>query len=171
MTDDSFQLMPHDVRAQQFARAMRGYAPVEVDEFKNRVAEAMDRMLRDKLQAEERLRSALEQLKAYREREHALNEALVAAQQLRTDSRAQAEREAELVLREARAEGERIIERSAVEERRVRERADAAARQFSAYVAGFRSLLQRQLAELEVLEGHSRTIVEVQAEALERAAR
>jgi len=171
MTDDSFHLMPHDVRAQQFARVMRGYAPLEVDEFKDRVAEVLDRMLRERLQAEERLRSAQEQLNAFRERERALNEALVAAQQLRSDSRAQAEREADLVLREARAEGERIVERAAVDERRVRESADTAARQFSAYVAGFRSLLHRQLAELEVLEGHSRTIVEVQAETLERAAR
>ena len=45
----------------------------------------------------------------------------------------------------------------------IRERAEAAARQFTAYLAGFRGLLQRQLAELEVLEGHNRTIVELQA--------
>jgi DivIVA domain-containing protein len=168
MTDDTFRLTPHDLRAQQFARVLRGYAPAEVDEFKERVAEELDRLLRERVQHEERLKAAQEQLKAFRERERALNEALVAAQQLRNETRQQAEREAEAMLRDARAEADRIVDRARVDERLVRERAETAARQFSAYVAGFRGLLQRQLAELEVLEGHSRTIVEVQAATMER---
>ena len=98
-----------------------------------------------------------------------MNEALVAAQQLRVDSREQAEREAELVLREARAEAERIVEQAQQDEVTVRERAEAAARQFTAYLAGFRALLERHLAELEVLEGHNRTIVELQAGDLARS--
>ena len=68
-----------------------------------------------------------------------MNEALVAAQQLRADSREQAEREAELVLREASAEAQRIVQQAQQDEVTVRERADAAARQFTAYVAGFRA--------------------------------
>jgi len=82
-----------------------------------------------------------------------MNEALVAAQQLRADSREQAQREAELVVKEARAEAQRILQQAQLDEVTVRERAEVAARQFTAYLAGFRGLLQRQLAELEVLEG------------------
>jgi cell division initiation protein len=98
-----------------------------------------------------------------------MNEALVAAQQLREDSRQQAEREAELILKEAKSEANRILEQARNDEVSVRARAESAARQFTAYLAGFRSLLQRQLAELEVLEGHSRTVVELQAEDLARS--
>jgi DivIVA domain-containing protein len=170
MKDDAFHLTPHDVRAQQFGHAFRGYAPAEVDEFRDRIASELDRLLREKIQSDERLRSAQEQLLAFRERERALNEALVAAQQLRTDARVQAERDADAVLREARGEGQRLVERATLEERLVRQRAEEAARQFSAYVAGFRGLLQRQMAELDVLEGHARTIVELQADRIERAA-
>jgi hypothetical protein len=85
-----------------------------------------------------------------------MNEALVAAQQLRVDSREQAEREAELVLREARTEAERIMERATQEEAVVRERSDGAARQFSAYVSSFRTLLERQLGELDGLQRRPR---------------
>jgi cell division septum initiation protein DivIVA len=81
-----------------------------------------------------------------------MNEALVAAQQLRVDSREQAEREAELVLREARAEAEKILERAHQEEALVRERADGVARQFTAYVASFRTLLERHLGEVDGLQ-------------------
>jgi DivIVA domain-containing protein len=170
MSQDAFTLTPHDVRAQEFTRALRGYERAEVDAFKERMAEELDRVLRERAQLDERIRNLTEQLRAFRDRERAMNEALLAAQQLRHDSQVAAEREAELVLREARAEGERIVERSRSDERLVRERAESAARQFAAYVAAFRALLERQLAELDVLESHTRTIVQVQGEALGAAA-
>lgn len=169
MSEEFFRLTPLDVRTHDFVRAVRGYDRAQVDQFKIQVAEELERLVRDRLQAEERLKSAQEQLRAYRERERAMNEALVAAQQLRADSREQAEREAELVLKDARAEAHRIVEQARQEEISIRQRAETAARQFSAYLAGFRALLQRQLAELDVLEGHNRTIVDLQAGDLSRS--
>lgn len=153
MTDDhAFHLTPLDVRSQEFARALRGYDRAQVDEFKLAISEELERLLRERAQNEERLRSAQEQLRAYQDRERAMNEALVAAQQLRVDSREQAEREAELVLREARAEAERIMERARQEEAVVRTRADGATRQFTAYMASFRALLERHLGEVDGLQ-------------------
>ena len=153
MTDDhAFHLTPLDVRSQEFARALRGYDRSQVDEFKLAISEELDRLLRERSQNEERLRSAQEQLRVYQDRERAMNEALVAAQQLRVDSREQAEREAELVLREARTEAERILERAHQEEALVRERADGVARQFTTYVASFRTLLERHLGEVDGLQ-------------------
>lgn len=157
MTDDhAFHLTPLDVRSQEFARAIRGYDRAQVDEFKLAISEELDRLLRERAQQEERLRSAQEQLRGYQDRERAMNEALVAAQQLRVDSREQAEREAELVLREARSEAERIMERARQEESAVRERTDGAARQFSAYIASFRTLLERHLGEVDGLQRRPR---------------
>ena len=157
MTDDhAFHLTPLDVRSQEFARALRGYDRAQVDEFKLAISEELDRLLRERAQQEERLRSAQEQLRAYQDRERAMNEALVAAQQLRVDSREQAEREAELVLREARTEAERIMDRARQEEAAVRERSDGAARQFAAYVASFRTLLERHLGEVDGLQRRPR---------------
>jgi len=169
VSEEFFRLTPLDVRTQEFMRTVRGYDRAQVDHFKLQVAEELEKLVRDRMQAEERLKSAQEQLRGFRERERAMNEALVAAQQLRADSREQAEREAELVLKEASAEAHRIVQQAYQDEVSIRERADAAARQFTAYLAGFRGLLQRQLAELEVLEGHNRTIVELQAEDLARS--
>ena len=157
MTDDhAFHLTPLDVRSQEFARTLRGYDRAQVDEFKLAISEELERLLRDRAQHEERLRSAQEQLRAYQDRERAMNEALVAAQQLRVDSREQAEREAELVLREARAEAERIMERARQEEAAVRARSDGAARQFTTYVASFRALLERHLGEVDGLQRRPR---------------
>ena len=153
MSDDhAFHLTPLDVRSQEFQRGFRGYDTGQVDEFKLAVSDELERLLRDRAQHEERVRSAQEQLRAFRDRERAMNEALVAAQQLRVDTKAQAEREAELLIREARAEAERILERAHQEEALVRERAAGAARQFTAYVASFRALLERHLGEVDGLQ-------------------
>lgn len=159
MSDEIFQLTPQDVRTHDFARAVRGYDRAQVDEFKQRLAEEIDRLTRARIQAEERLKSAQDQLRAYRERERALNEALVGAQQLRADTHAQAEQEAGLVLREAQLEAARIVDRAKLDEQLVRERTEEAIRQFNAYVASFRVLLERQLAEVDGLQAAARTPV------------
>ena len=82
-----------------------------------------------------------------------MNEALVAAQQLREETRAAAEREAQVILREAQTEGARIVDTARNDEVAIQARASEAERQFMAYVGGFRALLERQLAELRALDG------------------
>lgn len=171
MSDETFHLTPHDVRAQEFGHTWRGYDRLQVEDFQTRVAEELEKAMRDRVQAEERLRNAQEQLRGYRERERAMNEALIAAQLLRTEAQQAAQREAESIIREAKHEGKRLVEDAESEAREARARGEAAARQFAAYVAGFRGLLERQRAELDVLEGHSREIVRVQAAALVEAER
>lgn len=154
MTDDTFHLTPHDIRAQEFQRAMRGFDPTQVDSFKERVAEELDRLLRDRARLEERLKGMLEQLRSYRDREHAMNEALVAAQQLRADTQNQAAREAEVILAEARQEATRIVSGAGAEERVARDRADAARELIQGYAAAFRTVLNRHRAELSGLEAY-----------------
>lgn len=153
MQDDAFHLTPHDVRAQEFQRVLRGFDPLQVESFKQRVAEEMDRMVREKVQMDERLRGMIEQLRAFRDRERAMNDALVAAQQLREEIRTQADREAEAILAEARLSAERIVQDAAREETMLRERVEALRRQFGGYVSAFRMILSRHLGELDVIEG------------------
>jgi DivIVA domain-containing protein len=164
MTEDVFNLTPHDVRAQEFARGFRGYDAAQVDEFRNRVAEALDRLLRERAQFEERLRGLQEQLRSFREREKAMNDALIAAQQLRADTKQQSEREAEAVLREAKSEALRVVARAEEQERMVRDRFEAAQRQFATYLANFRALLERQLGEVEGLQASAQVRAQLQVE-------
>ncbi|MGH9420488.1 MAG: DivIVA domain-containing protein, partial [Thermoanaerobaculia bacterium] len=119
MIDEAFHLTPLDVRRYDFGRAIRGYNPARVDQFRDQVAEEMERLTRINQDLDSKARSFHEQLRAFRERDKALNDALVSAQQLRGEVREQAEREAQLILREAQAEGERIIEGAKADVRRM----------------------------------------------------
>jgi len=156
MKDRGFHLTPVDVRAQEFARGLRGYNAAEVDEFRQRVAEELERLLKDRTEMEEQLRATREQLRVFKDREKALNDALVLAQQLRTQTEDASRREADLSSREARAEADKILAEARADERAVRKETEGAQRQFSSYLAGFRTLLERYLSEVEALESHER---------------
>jgi DivIVA domain-containing protein len=149
MNDDSFRLTPIDVRHQAFARVMRGYDIAAVEDFKIRVAEEMDRLTRANQDLEAKARGFHEQLRAFRERDKALNDALVSAQQLRSEIREQAERESQLILREARAEGERLIDAARAEIERLQREVEQLERARRAYLAHLRTIVERQLAEIE----------------------
>ncbi len=154
MNDDAFNLTPLDIRKQEFRKSLRGYDTLGVDDFRARVADALERAIRERQVLEERVSALTEQLRVFREREKAMNEALVAAQQLRQDSRATAEREGQVILREAEANARRLLDEAKAAETAVKVRMAETERQFQQYVGGFRALLERQLAELRALDGH-----------------
>lgn len=154
--NDEFRLKPVDLRAQEFGRVAFGYDRAAVDDFRDRVATELERLLKERQSLEERVHGLREQLKAYREREKALNDALVGAQQARADTERLAREEAELILREARLQGERVLAEARDAERDVRRDTEQAHRHFSAYLAAYRALLERQLAEVDALETHER---------------
>jgi DivIVA domain-containing protein len=152
MQDEAFHLTPLDVRRYDFGSALRGYDKVRVDQFRDQVAEELERLSRLTADLEAKARSFHEQLRAFRERDKALNEALVSAQQLRGEIRDQADREAQLLVREARAEGDRIIDDARAEVRRMQTEVDALERMKRSYMAQGRALMTRQLMELEAAE-------------------
>jgi DivIVA domain-containing protein len=78
MTEPNFQLTPNEVRGQQCGTSFRGFDRAEVESFRDRVAEELDRLVRERIQLDERTRNAQEQLRAFRERERAMNDALIA---------------------------------------------------------------------------------------------
>jgi DivIVA domain-containing protein len=152
MTDDAFHLTALDVRRYDFGNALRGYDRARVDLFRDQVAEELERLTRANQELELKARNFHEQLKAFRDREKALNEALVSAQQLRGDIRQQAEREAQLILREASAEAERQLEQVRAEVRRAEEELQGLWRARRAYLAQLRHHLERQLGEITAAE-------------------
>lgn len=153
MTDPAFTLTPLDIRRQEFRKTLRGYDTMGVEDFRVRVADALERAIRERQVLEERVNALTEQLRVFREREKAMNEALVAAQQLRQETRAAAEREGQVILREAEAEAKRLLDEAKHAEHAVKSRMAETERAFQQYVGGFRALLERQLAELRALDG------------------
>jgi DivIVA domain-containing protein len=153
MNGEPFNLTPLDIRKQEFRKTLRGYDRLGVEDFQVRVADAFERALRERQVLEERIAALTEQLRVFREREKAMNEALVAAQQLRQETRDSAEREGQVIVREAQADAKRLLDEAKAAQSTVEARMAETERQFQQYVGGFRALLERQLAELRALDG------------------
>jgi DivIVA domain-containing protein len=152
MTDESFHLTPLDIRRYDFGSALRGYDKTRVDQFREQVANEVERLVRQAQELEAKARGFHEQLRAFRERDKAINEALISAQQLRAEVREQADREAQLILREARAESERMLSDQKQQMVRVEADLEVLVRQRRAYLAQLRAMIERQLAEVEAAE-------------------
>ena len=155
MIDETFHLTALDVRRYDFGRALRGYDPERVEQFRGQVAEELERLSRLTQELESKARSFHEQLRAFRERDKALNEALVSAQQLRNEIREQAEREGQLVLREAQVEAERNMEFARAELTRMEDQIASLDRTRRSFIAQMRATAERQLAELAAAEDNA----------------
>ncbi|MCC6928525.1 MAG: DivIVA domain-containing protein [Gemmatimonadaceae bacterium] len=153
MTDESFHLTPLDIRRYDFGSALRGYDRARVDQFREQAAGEVERLVKQCQVLEGKAQGFHEQLRAFRERDKAINEALISAQQLRAEVREQAEREAQLILREARAEAERIVAGATNEIRKVQGDLELLTRQRRSYLAQLRTMVERQLSEIEAAEG------------------
>jgi DivIVA domain-containing protein len=152
MKDEIFRLTPVDVRRMEFPKAMRGYDAARVDDFRDQVAEELERLTRLNQDLDANVRSLTEQLRGFRDRDKALNDALVSAQQLRAEVREQSERESQLILREARSEADRIVQGAQMDAIRFADQISLLSRMRRGYLKQFRVMLERQLAEIAVEE-------------------
>jgi hypothetical protein len=117
------------------------------------VAERLEELVKQNVALTERAEHLQEQVASYRDRERALNEALVTAQQLRSEAQAQADREADLVRREAQSQAERIVEEGHRSLRELSRQIEALQARKLQFMRAFRTLLERYLSDLEVDEG------------------
>ncbi len=136
----------------EFPKSMRGYDQGRVDDFREQVAKELERLTRANQDLDASVRSLTEQLRGFRDRDKALNDALVSAQQLRSEVREQSERESQLILREARAEADRIVQGAQMDAMRFSDQISLLARMRRGYLKQFRVMLERQLAEIAAEE-------------------
>lgn len=158
MIDESFHLTPLDVRRYDFGKSLRGYDPERVEQFREQVATELERLARQIQDLEGKARGFNDQLRQFKERDKALNDALVSAQQLRTDIREQTEREAQLIIREARSAAERQADEARSELRRIEEALVSMERSRRAFLAQLRVICERQLAEIAAAEASPATL-------------
>ena len=155
MSDEGFHLTAVDIRRYDFGSALRGYDKARVDQFRDQVAAEVERLTRANADLEQKSKGLVEQLRAFRERDKALNDALVSAQQLRADIREQADREAQLLMREARAQAERDLESIRAEARRLEDDIQGLVKARRTYLSQLRAMVERQLVEIETAEATS----------------
>lgn len=148
-------LTPLDVRYQEFPTGLRGYQKEAVRGYLAQVAEVMEGLIQENRELKERLGALEEEVARLKEAEGELKRAVVAAERIARELKAQAEREAELIKKEALAAKDLVLKEAAEELRRLKGEVERARREKTLFVAQFKALLQGYLDSLKHLEEES----------------
>lgn len=98
-----------DILNHTLPRAFRGYATTEVDRMLQDAADALARLGDEKVALQNRVAQLEASLADHLKREEAMRETLVSARRISEDMRAQAQKEAQLILDAARAKAESML--------------------------------------------------------------
>jgi cell division initiation protein len=103
-------ITPLDIQQQQFkGKMLGGLDPNDVDSFLQIVAAEMESLMRENSELKEQGRRVSQQLEEFSQREVTLRETMLAAQKISEEMKANAQKEATLMISEAELKGERIV--------------------------------------------------------------
>src|SRR3954468_24458004 len=102
-------LSPLDIQKQTFTRGLKGYNVDEVRGYLHLIAEEIERLLRDVDRLSRENAMLRDELDEHNARERILKDTLLSAQKVSEDVRANARKEAELIVKDAELLSDRLI--------------------------------------------------------------
>ena len=102
-------LTPLEIQKQTFSRAIKGYTVDEVRGYLHLVAEEIERLVKDVDRLSRENSMLREELDDHNQRERILKDTLLSAQKVSEDVRANARKEAELIVKDAELLSDRLI--------------------------------------------------------------
>ena len=102
-------LKPMDIHNKEFKKAVRGYDTEEVDEFLDEIIVDFEKMQRELDLLRNQLSTYSENMSSYKERESALNNALITAQQFADSVKGEAELTAQKIVNDAQEQAKAIV--------------------------------------------------------------
>jgi cell division initiation protein len=102
-------LTPLEIQKQTFVRAVRGFHRDEVRAYLHLVAEEIERLLKELDRATRENAMLRDELEDHSQRERILKDTLVSAQKVSEEVRANARKEAELIVKDAELLSERLV--------------------------------------------------------------
>ena len=154
-------LSPAELRHTRPRRRILGYRVSEVDQIMIDATSAYEHVWRDRADLEDRVHELEMSLGELRDTESAMRDALVTAQRTADDVRAQANRDAELIVREAEARAREIIHKTYAEREQVRREIERLRADEGQFRTRLRSLLG---STLQSVRDHEALLAEPAAE-------
>lgn len=144
------KITPLDIQQQQFkGKMLGGLDPDDVDAFLQTVAGEMENLVRENNELKEQLSRQNREMTDMAEKEKDLRETMLAAQRITEDMKANAGKEASLIVSEAELKGERIVADAERQLGELKARIEEVRRQKIQFEMSFKALLDsfaRQLS-------------------------
>jgi cell division initiation protein len=146
------EISPLDVRSQVFKKKFQGCDPEEVKQFLEAIADRMEKMLKDKEEADRENTALRDMVAAYSKMEQTLKDTLLTAQKVSSDARAAAEHTAQNVLKEAEVEAARRLGVASSQVDALARNRDMLRMETLAFAAKIKSLIEAQTRFIESME-------------------
>lgn len=101
-------LTPLEIQKQTFSRVLKGYNPEEVRGYLHLIAEELERLVREVDRVSRENAMLREELDEHNARERILKDTLLSAQKVSEDVKANAQKEAELIVKDAELLSDRL---------------------------------------------------------------
>jgi cell division initiation protein len=148
-------ITPLDIHNKEFPKkAIGGYDRDAVDEFLDQIIRDFEHLIKENERTKQQVEDLTGKLGQYKNLEDTINQTLVVATEAAEEVKANAKKQADLIIQEARLQAERIIEAGQVKSRRIMEENADLTRAAYTLRTQVRAILQAQLQAIEGLPEH-----------------
>jgi cell division initiation protein len=146
------KLTPLDIRHKEFKRGMRGYANTEVDEFLDEIADEFERLFKENIDLTERLETLEEKIGQYKTLEDTLQKTLISAQRSAEELKANATKEAQIILQDAELKARTAANEAYAEKQKLEHQTAGLRNAEEEFRFKFRAMLEGYLKQIATLE-------------------
>jgi cell division initiation protein len=138
-------LSPIDIHNKEFTRGFRGYQEDEVNDFLDQIMKEFEMTIRKNKTLEKEISDLNERVQHYQTMEVTLNKSIVVAQETGEEVKANARKEAELIIKEAEKNADRIVNESLAKSRKIQLEIEELERQAKIFRTRLKMLIEAQL--------------------------
>lgn len=147
------RITPLDIRKQPFRKTMMGFDRDEVNSFLEMVANEFEQIIKQNDELSTNVKLLQERIDAYEKIEKTLNETLITAQRATDEAKLNAQKEAELIIKDAQIRANKYEDRSRQKVNELESELMSLRTQRDSFLVRFKSMLRDQLALLDVISG------------------
>lgn len=138
-------LSPIDIHNKEFTRGFRGYNEDEVNDFLDQVIKDYEIALRANKDMEKEIEELNKRIEHFGSIEDSLNKSLIVAQETAEELKANAKKEAKLIIKEAEKNADRIINDALAESRKISIASEDVRKQTKVFRTRLKMLIEAQL--------------------------
>ncbi|MCQ2008883.1 MAG: DivIVA domain-containing protein [Sporolactobacillus sp.] len=142
-------LTPLDIHNKSFSRGFRGYDEDEVNDFLDQIIKDYEALIREKKDLEQKIKNSDEKLSHFSNIETTLNKSILVAQETAEEVKQNANKEAKLIVMEAKKNADRIINEALEKSRKVTLNIEELKKEANVYRTRFQMLIEAQLELLK----------------------
>lgn len=146
------KLTPMDINNKEFKTGLRGYKPEEVDEFLDEVIENYEELFKENSRLKEKLTLCNDKIEHYKKIESTIQNTLMLAQNAADQAKESAQKEAEMVVKNANETAQKIVDKAHGDVVQINEEYEAIKQEFIKFRARFRNFMNTQMETFDDLE-------------------